>query len=58
MRCRSCDQILDEPDLVRRDEYGEFLDLCSYCFKISEQAVLDACVEDPATIKEEVSKYE
>lgn len=57
MRCKSCDQLLDDQDAVKRDEYGEYLDLCPYCYKISEQAMLDAC-DDPANIEEEVVKYE
>lgn len=33
MRCKACDDLLQEHDLIRRGFYtNEFLDLCTSCF--------------------------
>lgn len=38
-RCKSCDTIMNDYDLRRRDKAsGEFIDLCGYCYGESEQA--------------------
>jgi hypothetical protein len=31
MRCRACDRILEDAELTKKDNYGNFLDLCGYC---------------------------
>lgn len=41
MRCKACDVILEEYELVKKDEEGFFLDLCSWCGKISETTLRD-----------------
>ena len=39
MRCRSCDVILADYELTRKDkDTGEFLDLCSNCLTHSNEA--------------------
>lgn len=40
MRCKACDKILEDNELVRKDrETQEFLDLCDECFRESEEAL-------------------
>jgi len=42
MRCRCCDQLLNEWESVRKDpETGEYLDTCSYCISMSKPDVVD-----------------
>lgn len=43
MRCRSCDTLLNEREVKKKEKStGEFLDLCSYCYEISQEAVREA----------------
>jgi len=42
MRCRVCDQLLNEWEIVRKDpETKEYLDTCSYCLSMSKPEVVD-----------------
>ena len=36
MRCKACDRILEEQELVKKDQNGDFLDLCTVCVRASE----------------------
>lgn len=36
MRCKACDRILEEQELVKKDQNGNFLDLCTVCVRASE----------------------
>lgn len=36
MRCKACDRILEEQELVKKDQNGDFLDLCTVCIRASE----------------------
>lgn len=39
-RCKACDVILTEAELRKRDRVtGEFLDLCSDCHTVSDEAI-------------------
>jgi len=39
MRCRSCDSILSDFELLRKCKVsGDFLDLCGTCYSASEEA--------------------
>ena len=57
MRCRSCNEALTDDESTRKGEYGEFIDLCGYCYTVSEKVKLDAYEEDPA-IFSGVDEYE
>lgn len=42
MRCKACDQILEDRELKRKDKQtGEYLDLCDECYVASEEAMED-----------------
>lgn len=36
MRCKACNVALTDKESVRKDEYGEFFDLCSTCLQTSQ----------------------
>jgi hypothetical protein len=43
MRCKSCDTLLNEREVKKKEKStGEFLDLCSYCYDVSQEAVREA----------------
>lgn len=47
-RCRSCDVVLTEVELKRRDPLdGSYLDLCANCAKVSTQVVDGTFIEPP-----------
>lgn len=50
MRCKACDRILEEKELLKKDNNGEFLDLCNYCLFSS----IDINVDDLGTITEDL----
>ena len=50
MRCKACDRILEEKELLKKDNNGEFLDLCNYCLFSS----IDLNVDDLGTITEDL----
>lgn len=40
MRCKACDVLLNDIEIVRKDKAtGEYLDLCTGCFEVSETTV-------------------
>lgn len=40
MRCKACDAELEDRDLSRRGLFtGEFLDLCTHCYRTIEEEV-------------------
>ena len=46
MRCKSCDTLLNEREVKKKEKStGEFLDLCAYCYEASQEA-LNAAVDD------------
>lgn len=47
MRCRICDQLLNEWESVRKDpERGEYLDTCSHCVAMSRPEVITKMEEE------------
>jgi len=43
MKCKACDTLLSEPDLVRKDKFtGEYMDLCGVCYLESQAALYEA----------------
>jgi hypothetical protein len=50
MRCKACDRILEEKELLKKDNHGEFLDLCNYCLFSS----IDINVDSLGTITEDL----
>ena len=38
MKCLACDTILTDVEAVRKDQYGEFIDLCYWCSSQQEQS--------------------
>jgi hypothetical protein len=41
MRCKACDSNLDDFESTKKDEQGEFIDLCNRCDTISSQTIID-----------------
>ena len=35
MRCKACNRILEDFELTRKDQHGNFLDICSICLTAS-----------------------
>jgi hypothetical protein len=50
MRCKACDKILEEKELTKKDNHGNFLDLCNGCLFAS----VDYSVDDIGTITEDL----
>jgi|TARA_R100000951_G_scaffold66925_1_gene56501 hypothetical protein len=50
MRCKACDRILEEKEMLKKDNHGEFLDLCNYCLFSS----IDINVDSFGTITEDL----
>jgi len=47
MRCKICDQLLNEWESVRKDPMtGEYLDTCGYCHTMSKPEVIDKVEEE------------
>jgi len=47
MKCRCCDQLLNDYESVRKDpESGEYLDTCSYCVSMSRPETIDKLNEE------------
>lgn len=47
MRCKICDQLLNEWESVRKDPATkEYLDTCSYCHSMSKPNVVDYVEEE------------
>lgn len=44
MRCKACNVILEDSELIRKDSHGNFVDLCSHC--LSASYVIDDEVND------------
>jgi hypothetical protein len=42
MKCKSCDTLLNDFETRRVDGTGEHYDLCSVCFSVSSQTVIEA----------------
>ena len=42
MRCKACDRILDDNELTRKDERGDFIDMCSTCLYASGAVEVDS----------------
>ena len=42
MKCRICDQLLNEWESVRKDpETGEYTDICGYCNAMSKYSIIE-----------------
>ena len=35
MRCKACNRILEDSELTRKDQHGDFFDICSICLTAS-----------------------
>ena len=44
MRCKACNVILEDNELIRKDSHGNFVDLCTPC--LSASYVIDDEVND------------
>lgn len=33
MRCKACNVVLTDKEAVKKDERGEYIDLCNHCLK-------------------------
>ena len=42
MRCKACDRILDDTELTRKDERGNFIDMCGTCLYASGAVEVDS----------------
>ena len=51
MRCKSCDDLLSDREACRKDLHGRYVDLCSPCFTVSTQTIVEALDDDFATGK-------
>jgi hypothetical protein len=38
MRCKACNRILEDKELTKKDNKGEFIDLCNLCLAASVKA--------------------
>jgi len=55
MRCKACDKFLEDWELTRKDrETGDFLDLCTKCYNISEADLLD---QDGVSFDDFITNY-
>lgn len=51
MRCKICDQLLNEWESVRKDpETGEYLDTCGYCVTMSRPDVIEKLEEEDGLV--------
>jgi len=50
MRCKACDRILEEKELLKKDNQGNFIDLCNYCLFSS----IDINIDSIGTITEDL----
>lgn len=58
MRCKACNAPLSDKEMTTRDRLtGDFVELCGYCFFISEEAMLDDDQADDDYVSER-SAYE
>lgn len=50
-RCKACDAILNDYELVRKNEHGEYVDLCSNCLRESYLHIegMDIDLDDDST---------
>jgi len=39
MKCKACDKFLNDSESVRKDEHGEYPDLCDGCFTLIEDLI-------------------
>lgn len=46
MRCKACNKILEEGELLKTDKHGEHYDLCGKCFSVSMAAVWELEEDD------------
>lgn len=46
MRCKACNKIMTEQEMTKKDNRGEYLDLCSDCYSPALEATFDA-FDDP-----------
>jgi hypothetical protein len=42
MRCKACDRILEESEMIKKDSNGDFLDLCGVCLSAVASAGIDS----------------
>tara|TARA_R110000744_G_scaffold152443_3_gene266500 strand:- start:8481 stop:8663 length:183 start_codon:yes stop_codon:yes gene_type:complete len=48
MRCKACNVLLEDFELKRKDKLtGDFLDLCSVCYKVSNHTLIEYDTEIP-----------
>jgi hypothetical protein len=40
-RCKSCDSILSDDDMIKKDSFGDFTELCTYCLVATQRAELE-----------------
>ena len=50
MRCKACDRILEEKELLKKDNQGNFIDLCNNCLFSS----IDTNVDSIGTMTEDL----
>jgi len=41
MRCKACNEILEDTELTRKDPNGDFYDLCNICYNSSQACEWD-----------------
>ena len=42
MRCRACNTILDDTELTKKDQNGDFIDMCNNCLYASGAVEVDS----------------
>lgn len=52
MHCLSCNKLLNDFESTRKYEDGEYVDLCSHCFNLSDM------VDLPIFEREDLMEYE
>ena len=45
MRCKACNDILNDYEMRRKDSQGVFIDLCGGCYRVSSRVVAEATTD-------------
>ena len=45
MRCKACNDILNDYEVRRKDTQGAFVDLCGGCYRVSSRVVAEATTD-------------
>ena len=45
MRCKSCDDLLNDREACRKDLHGRYTDLCGPCYTVSTQTIVEKVEE-------------